>query len=208
MASFNTFAQVKIITEGFFARLQNDTGGMTFIGIARNFHPTWRGWSIIDRQLASISHLSDRQISAYLKDIPDLRQAVNEFYRPWWNRIGAQHLSQDLANLYMDFYLHKPAPAVRTMQVVLNANFNTKLAIDGTPGPNTNAAVKKHDTPKLYNAYRAARIQWYKDQKYSSPTFWQAWVNRVTQNFPAKTVAAGGLLLLATLGITFKLIST
>lgn len=200
MASFEKFTDVKIITEGFFARLANDTGGMTFMGIARNYHPNWRGWTIIDSIVSNISHQTDRQISQVLKNNGSLRQAVNDFYRPWWNRIGAGDLSQDLADLYMDFYLHKPAPAVRIMQQVLNARFGENLIVDGSPGPMTNAAVRRNDGKALYNAYRDARIQYYKDQRFISPTFWQAWVGRVTRNFPVQKTA-GALVLVVGLGI-------
>lgn len=197
MASFQEFTKTKILTEGFFARLKNDTGGMTFMGIARNFHPTWRGWPLIDTLIAGKRSLSDSALSSTLKQNNALRLAVNDFYRPWWQRIGAQHLSQDLANIYMDFYIHKPGPAVKIMQQVLNAQFFTGLAVDGAPGPNTNSAVKQYDSKKLYNAYRNARLQYYQDQRYISPTFWQAWVNRVKNNFPAQAVSAfGGLMLL------------
>jgi lysozyme family protein len=170
---------------------------MTFMGIARNFHPTWRGWPLIDTLIAGKRSLSDSALSSTLKQNNALRLAVNDFYRPWWQRIGAQHLSQDLANIYMDFYIHKPGPAVKIMQQVLNAQFFTGLAVDGAPGPNTNSAVKQYDSKKLYNAYRNARLQYYQDQRYISPTFWQAWVNRVKNNFPAQAVSAfGGLMLL------------
>ena len=186
MATYQIFKKVKQKTEGYFARLKNDTGGMTYQGIARNFHPNWDGWPIIDFQLITNPRITDSQLSTILKANTYLESLVDDFYIVLWNRIGAGVLSQDLADLYMDWYIHKPADSVRAMQRLLNSSFGENLSVDGVPGPATNAAVRKHDSVSLYNKYREARLASYKSQKYSSPTFWSSWVARVNNNFPSK----------------------
>lgn len=200
MASFEAFIKVKERTEGYFARLAGDTGGMTYRGIARNFHPNWPGWTIIDFQLTQNPNTSDSQLSQTLKSLDYLNDLVDDFYRPFWNRIGASQLSQDLANIYMDWYIHKPKDAVQTMQSVLNRSFGENLTVDGVPGPRTNAAVLRNDSDRLYNLYRQARINNYQLQFSSSPTFWASWVRRVENNFPSKTTH---VIPLVAAGLTF-----
>lgn len=190
MANYTLFKTVLQKTEGFLSRNPQDTGGMTYKGIARNYHPNWPGWTIIDFQIATNSSLTDKALSNKLKGMTYLEQLVDDFYRPMWNRLGANQLSQDLANLYADWYVHKPADAVRAMQSILNSQFGENLSVDGVPGPNTNAAVKRHDSDKLYNALRAARLASYQSKQSSSPTFWQSWVNRVKKHFPEKSIAS------------------
>tara|TARA_R110002050_G_scaffold265465_2_gene406590 strand:+ start:23187 stop:23852 length:666 start_codon:yes stop_codon:yes gene_type:complete len=206
MATYQAFKTIKQKTEGYLARLANDTGGLTYQGIAKNFHPNWAGWPIVDFQISMNPNASDSALSAILKQNTYLESLVDSFYLQLWQRIGASALSQDLANIYMDYYIHKPADAVRTMQEVLNRSFGENLAVYGVPGPKTNSAVLRHDSAKLYNAYREARLGNYQAQKYSSPTFWASWVSRVQNNFPAKRTTTnyaviGTAFLLAALGI-------
>lgn len=211
MASFEQFKKVKQRTEGYFARLKNDLGGMTYQGIARNFHQNWPGWPIIDLEIFRTPQATDQQLSERLKNNSYLESLVNDFYRPWWKAIGGDQLSQDLANLYMDWYIHKPADAVRTMQTVLNQSFGESLTVDGKTGPKTRAAVQRHDSTKLYNLYRNARLDSYRLQSASSPTFWQAWVKRVERNFPSKPEAwvfPSAALGLLTLGYLLKKAAT
>jgi lysozyme family protein len=206
MATYQAFKIVKQKTEGYLARLANDTGGLTYQGIAKNFHPNWAGWPIIDFQISMNPTASDSSLSVNLKQNTYLESLVDSFYLQLWNRIGASALSQDVANIYMDYYIHKPADAVRTMQQVLNKSFGENLTIDSVPGLKTNRAVLRHDSAKLYNAYRKARLGNYQAQQYSSPTFWASWVTRVKNNFPIKGtstnyVAIGGGLLLTAIAI-------
>jgi len=188
MANYTTFKAVKQKTEGFLSRNPQDTGGMTWKGIARKFHPNWPGFVIIDFEVLKNPSLSDKALSNILRSNSYLEELVDDFYRPIWNRIGANNFSQDLANLYMDWYIHKPADAVRAMQRILNAHFGEKLSVDGAPGNFTNSAVKRNDSPKLYNLLREERIKDYTSKSSSSPTFYQAWINRVKWHFPKKSV--------------------
>jgi len=184
MADYALFRPVLNKTEGLFSRNPNDTGGMTYRGISRNYHPNWPGWTIIDFQLATNSGISDKALGNKLKSLGYLEDLVNDLYRPMWNKIGANQLDQNLANLYMDWYIHKPADAVEAMQRILNTRYKAGLTVDGDPGSKTNGAILKADPNILYNELRKARIASYESQRFSSPTFWSSWVGRVKKHFP------------------------
>ena len=57
--------------EDYYANNPKDKGGETYRGIARNFHPSWKGWEIVD----SYENKAD------LKNDSILEKMVKEFYR-------------------------------------------------------------------------------------------------------------------------------
>lgn len=62
--------------EGGYTCLKGDSGGETYRGIARNFHPRWTGWNVIDRMKAE-QHVTQLPRNT---DIPELQNAVYQFY--------------------------------------------------------------------------------------------------------------------------------
>ena len=68
----------------------DDNGGETFSGIARKFHPNWKGWVIID--------VSKKQpnFPASLKTDPQLHPLVEDFYYAmFWVKLGLDKVSND-----------------------------------------------------------------------------------------------------------------
>lgn len=65
--------------EGGYVNNPKDSGGETYMGIARDHHPWWVGWTIVDDLRARKKPLST---SAELSDL------VREFYRrEFWERL-------------------------------------------------------------------------------------------------------------------------
>lgn len=189
MARFNHFLlNTLTATEGGLARLKGDTGGLTYKGIAENFNPNWPGWPAVKAVIAAYPDENDRQITGRLEHNSALQAQVVDFYRDMWYRIGADKLGdQLLANLWMDFFLHKPADSTLVMQQTLNQFFNAGLVPDGKLGRNTKGAMQKAiPQSRLYEKYRQARIDYYKASGGDNPRFWESWVNRVLWHFPAK----------------------
>lgn len=48
MASFSTAYKTVRANEGGYRNVSWDKGGETYKGVARNFHPNWAGWKIVD----------------------------------------------------------------------------------------------------------------------------------------------------------------
>lgn len=55
MADFEAAYAAMIRNEGGFANHPRDNGGMTYKGIARNYHPKWPGWKYVDKVLDGIT---------------------------------------------------------------------------------------------------------------------------------------------------------
>jgi lysozyme family protein len=63
--------------EGYYANETGDKGGETYMGVARNLHPNWEGWQIIDGYKLTFGELKR---NAKI-DIPELTTMVKEFYK-------------------------------------------------------------------------------------------------------------------------------
>lgn len=120
-----------------------DRGGETVFGIARNFHPNWPGWQIVDAAKkrpgfpGNISHT-------------ELWPLVEEFYAEhFWKEWGGDVIpSSTICEEMFDTAVNAhPRRAVRFLQEALNLlNMNEQkwkdLEIDGRFGPNTFKAVE------------------------------------------------------------------
>lgn len=84
--------------EGGYSNDPDDRGGETWKGIARNFHPSWGGWSIIDLY---------KKIPPFpecLNDNKNLENSVKRFYKEmFWDKIkGDKIKSQSIADSLYD----------------------------------------------------------------------------------------------------------
>jgi lysozyme family protein len=158
MAEFSESLALILRHEGGYANDPADLGGETFRGIARNFHPEWPGWKLID---------------AGQREGPELDTLVSDFYRAgFWKFDGITN--QELANKLMDQAVNRGfGSAVKLLQHVLG------ITEDGVFGPQTlaaaNAAVNL--TSKLRVASVLRRFQRIK-QDPSQAKFLQSWVVR------------------------------
>lgn len=63
-----------VVNEGSLSNNQNDLGGLTWKGIARNMHPSWEGWFLIDQ------HLKAKHNKAIILKDTTLESMVQKFY--------------------------------------------------------------------------------------------------------------------------------
>ena len=145
--AFNETGQI----EGGFANHPNDRGGMTFCGIARNFHQTWPGWSWIDSAISTGKDPDD------LRKNPVVSRLVEDFYRElYWMPLHLEELPQLVANEIYDSAVNAGFnTAVEWMQHATNLICfeDWPLVEDGKIGPRTRAAVLyalKHHGEKLF----------------------------------------------------------
>lgn len=139
--------------EGWYNPGIGDNGGETYAGIARNFHPEWPGWALVDAFKAT-----RRVPRGYHIPNPQLDALVLGFYRATWNQMrGDAITSQAVANLYYDFYTNS-GQATAVLQRVLVQRFGRSLVVDNAPGPATVAAINACEPAALHNALKQARI--------------------------------------------------
>lgn len=145
MAEFLTAYTRTLGHEGGYVNDPNDRGGETYKGIARNYHPDWDGWDVIDK----------------LKDEPDfpnclanhdsLQRMVRRFYKVnFWDIAELDEMArQDLANELFDTAVNQGmATAIEYLQASLNMlNRNEQdyqdIAVDGKWGNETRKAYQQ-----------------------------------------------------------------
>lgn len=196
MASFET-AYNKYIkpNEGGYSNVAGDKGGETYAGIARNYFPTWAGWSYIDSQKAGGTIPRGKMF-------PAVQQYVDQFYRDWWNsKLFGRINSQDIANLLFDYNVNSGALAIKAIQRIVG------VSADGAMGPVTIAAINKQDPAKVYNALKAERKALYDRlaQQPDQAQFYNGWMARL-KKFPDLVVPGLGIVaLIITIGAVYYL---
>lgn len=128
-------------TDGFkLHTVAGDSGGQTIAGIARNYHPEWIGWKLVDS--------GDRKSDA-------LMTAIIAFYDvKFWSKIkGSELISQCLAEELFDFGMNSsPANSIKYAQVCVNCT------PDGDLGPKTLEALNACNTDGFKNKFALMRI--------------------------------------------------
>lgn len=142
---------------------QNDRGGLTYAGIARNRHPSWAGWAYIDRN-----------------DTPPA-QLVREFYKDaFWNPINLDEVvDAKVAGTIFDFGVNAGAStAAKLAQIVV------KATPDGKVGPKTIEALNAIDPALFLAHYTIAKIARYRDivrRDKTQGVFLLGWINRALE---------------------------
>lgn len=165
MADFTPAFEKMINHEGGFilANVANDNGGQTYAGIARNYHPNWEGWQIIDR--------GDL-------DNPILTQKVRDFYKSnfWKSCKGEDITNQKIAESIFDFAVNAGTrTASKLAQIVVDAT------PDGIIGSKTLAKLNNCDDELFISKFALAKVARYAEICRRTPIqtkFLLGWINR------------------------------
>ncbi|MGH7892124.1 MAG: putative peptidoglycan-binding domain-containing protein [Thermodesulfobacteriota bacterium] len=170
----------------------NDSGGFTYYGIARNFHPDWQGWPIVDADMTRFGRPRS------LEDAPELYTMVQGFYyREFWLRNNIHLLAEISPACAIEvFEASANGGGVSILQKTLNTmNKNgvlwPELKVDGSIGPLTILALRKavqlrgegkvYKRLNLYQGKRFFELQEARPEKYE---VFDGWFDRVTCNLP------------------------
>lgn len=165
MADFLAAFERMIVNEGGYVlhTVQDDKGGQTYAGIARNRWPNWAGWAVID---------------AGGEPQADL---VRGFYRSnFWAVMRLEEIKhQDVARMLFDFGVNAgTGTAVKLAQIVVG------VTPDGRMGPKTLAALNSVDPAVFVPTYSLAKIARYRDivrKDRSQLKFLVGWLNRTLE---------------------------
>ena len=189
MAKFEKAFEMTKRNEGFYSNDPDDPGGETFMGIARNFHPDWEGWDIIDKH-------KDAEGNLKLPDyqIDNMRTKVKRFFEiKFWIKSGADRVSsQVIANELFDSAVNVGVrEAVKFLQMSLNLlNRNETdyqdIEVDGIFGNGTLATLGKRlkipgEDWYLYMSMNAVQGKYYIERCLANPgkeTFYRGWLER------------------------------
>lgn len=164
MADFNPSFESMIRNEGGFKlhEVENDRGGLTYAGIAQNFHPTWAGWDRLKHD----------------PDDPEITQLVRDFYKEhYWDRVKGDAIkSQAIAESIFDFGVNAGIKtASKLVQIVVDAT------PDGIIGSKTVATLNDFDEALFISNFALSKIARYANIVNSNRTqgkFLLGWINR------------------------------
>jgi len=150
--SFNKALENLLGFEKGYANTSNDSGGETYAGISRVYHPEWKGWKIVDEYKRN-----EKDFKKLLNGNIKLNQLVDKFYKQeYWDKFKGDLLPGNVANelLEQSVLLGNWKTAGTNLQRALNyLNRNGKLfsdlKVDGYVGSVTLFAVSKVKSERL-----------------------------------------------------------
>lgn len=198
MAQFEPAYQLERKHEGYYVNNPYDKGGETYAGVARNYHPTWGGWPVLDQYKATLGRALKTN-----EQVPGMEPYVESFYRNLWNAKGFGNIfDQNVANIVYDWYINSGNTGIRETQKVLRDQFYATLTVDGLIGPDTIRNINAQQPVPLHDAIKQKRIDFYNSLVARDPSqsiFLNGWLARIN-SFPWLGKAAlglSGILLLA-----------
>lgn len=172
-------------SEGGYADVQGDKGGETYKGIARNYHPNWLGWGIIDKY----KKLYPNSFKTSLKNSTKLQSFVKLFYKQnYWDVFNGNSLPYIVAEELLDQSINQGTGKLggERLQEALNLlNRDGKLFkdldVDGVVGPETLKAVKKVNQRRLVKVLNGLQFMRYYNLDIKNPENekFAGWFDRV-----------------------------
>lgn len=189
MADFTKAHAVLADYEGGYSNVPADRGGETYKGIARRFHPSWKGWPLVD---AAKSH---QRFPAILAESKELQSYVLDFYKgEYWDRYSLDDVPQSLATEIYEQAVNRGG-VIRDLQRVCNAlNYDKRagrpffndLSVDGKFGGKTLSALlalvangDEMNLVRLLNAAQGAHYLGESADNASQRQFTRGWLKRV-----------------------------
>jgi lysozyme family protein len=179
MKTFDELFDGVIKYEGYYANVAGDKGGETYMGVARNLHPDWEGWAVIDvykSEVGKIKHNAKIEITG-------LTFLVKEFYRhTFYHTYRIESINNGaLQEIIFDWCVNSGYWGSSGFQKVLNRFFDCDLKMDGIIGNQTIAAINSCNPEQLFNAIKAARIHYYNIivKKGDNAKFLKGWLRRI-----------------------------
>lgn len=184
--------------EGAYCWITGDRGGQTYCGVARAYNSSWKGWQVIDKEIAKFPELmsaysktpkSITEFNKILDQNDELQMSVLEFYYiNYYKKSGAalvEKLSTDISAILFDIAVISGVKrASKTIQKMLNRNYKQTLVVDGDFGVGTLTAVSNAITNYSEKAVVESLFIEYVDNVTESSKlgdnvkFLQGWLNR------------------------------
>lgn len=187
MADFEKAYKRTMVNEGGYANNKLDRGGETYRGVARNYHPNWAGWKIID---AIKPHCKDiKTLNAALAMNKELQSLIHQFYKQgFWDCHNLDKFTNQLLaeNVFDASVLCGQTIGGKFLQRALdNLNPDYNLVVDGKIGTKTFSAMtdalNKYGESVVVNAYVDVREKYHRDIVTKNPSqrvFLNNWLSR------------------------------
>lgn len=176
---FNELFDGVIKHEGYYANVTGDRGGETYMGVARNLHPKWSGWAIIDSYKAAYGEIK-RNTKI---DNPELTLLVKDFYkRAFYDKYNIESINNgSLQEIIFDWCVNSGHWGSRGVQRTLNQFSKADLKMDGVIGKQTLSVINSCEPKALFDAIKIARIRYYHTiaKKGENAKFLKGWLKRI-----------------------------
>lgn len=179
MSDFDRLYENVIKHEGYYANVDGDKGGETYRGVARNLHPKWAGWELIDEY---------KRINGKIKwnfhiDNDELDEIVKTFYKTtFFDRYKISNIKHFcIKNIVFDWCVNSGGYGAKGVQRVLNQYFHSELEVDGVIGDKTISAINECDYQRLFGRIKQARVLFYQQiaKRGKNGQFLEGWMNRI-----------------------------
>ena len=177
--------------EGGYANDPDDSGGETYKGIARKFHPKWAGWIKIDEQ-KKYTPAQGAALNAQLKENFILQDEVKDFYKQeFWVKAGCDKISSGIVRceLFDSSVNCGIRQAVKFLQRAVNncskGVNNIPLEADGAFGDATLMALESllpRYAKAVHKSMNGEQYQHYESLCMKNPSQWKffrGWMARV-----------------------------
>lgn len=172
---FKKCIKVILENEGGYVWDKDDDGGETYRGVARDFHPDWAGWQIIDdykeeveihwNEIINNSNLNNMVIEFYYE----------KFYEPLHiEGINDENIVLELFDFGVNAGLRR---SIKKAQSLFMEN------PDGVIGPISTKRINEYPGDFLQD-FKKVRIEYYKERVRKNPRkakFLKNWVKRVNE---------------------------
>ncbi|WP_026465062.1 glycoside hydrolase family 108 protein [Adhaeribacter aquaticus] len=184
MANFLLAYNITKKAEGGWSDNPKDRGGQTWKGVARNMHPKWKGWELVDNAKKKPGFPTS------LYKLVDLQKLVLKFYKIhfWDVNLLDQVQNQEVANEIFDTGVNMgPGVPVRFVQRAINflnkgGQLAPNLKVDGVCGPATVAAINQYPYPtrllKTLNGLQVARYVEIVEKDPTQEVFANGWIEQ------------------------------
>jgi lysozyme family protein len=163
--------------EGYYSNVEGDTGGETYRGISRVYHPRWSGWTIVDKYkpLKKNQKIDDETLDNLILDFYE-----STFYQ----KVKADSIDSMLisAHLYDQAVNSGNVKAIKLLQQAIKKVTGLNIAIDGAIGPITINNANGKDREAIEQEFINQRNENYKAIVAKNPSqkkFLAGWLNRV-----------------------------
>lgn len=188
MGDFNQAYEKTMGHEGGYAHDPDDVGGETYKGVARRYHPSWKGWKIID-SAKGVGFPED------LEFYDDLQVEIKNFYKAnYWDvwlgdDINSQEICNEMFDTGVNMGTHRCQKFLQEALNYLNRNelIYNDLVVDSDVGPATLKALHiylQKDKPRylltILNVLQGNHYLNYMKKSPKQEKFARGWLNRVT----------------------------
>ena len=149
--------ELMLQSEGGFANLARDPGGMTNLGVTK---ATWENWIGRQSDEAEMRGLTPEKVEPMYK-------------KKFWDAVRGDEVKIGLDYLLFDFAVNaSPGRSIKTLQTSIG------VPADGGFGPVTKAAMKSFEPVKLIERFSQAKEDFYRSLN-TFDVFGKGWLNRV-----------------------------